>query len=90
MKEFFPLGTVVSLKDSEKRLMIVGRLQELPSGPAYDYSAVLWPEGMISSDQMYLFNQNSIARVWFIGFQDSEEFAFRSALDAENERLARV
>ncbi|MBF0580028.1 DUF4176 domain-containing protein [Erysipelotrichaceae bacterium RD49] len=81
-KEILPLGSVVTLKDGGKRLMVVGRLQKhLASGKVYDYSAVLWPEGMIDSDRTYLFDHEDIGQIWFIGLQDQEEFAFRSQLD---------
>ncbi|MEY8310118.1 DUF4176 domain-containing protein [Erysipelotrichaceae bacterium 51-3] len=81
-KEILPLGSVVTLNEGKKRLMIVGRLQKhLASGKIYDYCAVLWPEGMIDSDRTYLFNHQDVDQVWFIGLQDQEEFAFRNQLD---------
>lgn len=86
MKEFLPLGSVLTLRGAIKRLMVVGRLQQLNDGTRYDYSAVLWPEGMIRSDQMYLFNEEDIGQIWFVGLQDEEEFAFRSALDQQLEQ----
>ena len=50
MKELLPLGTVVTLKQGKKRLMIVGRLQnQVGSDKIYDYAAVLWPEGVLDS-----------------------------------------
>ena len=61
MREILPLGSVVTLKDANKRLMIAGRLQkETSTGQVFDYSAVLWPEGMVSSDKVYLFNEDDI------------------------------
>lgn len=86
MNDYLPLGSVITLKNAQKRLMIAGRQQQMADGSLYDYSAVLWPEGMIRSDQMYLFNAEDIARIWFIGLQDSEEFAFRSALDEQKRK----
>ena len=39
MKKFLPLGTVVTLKEGKKRLMIVGRLQnQVGKNIVYDYS----------------------------------------------------
>lgn len=42
MKEYLPLGSVITLKNGSKRLMIVGRLQnQIGSNDIYDYAAVL-------------------------------------------------
>ncbi|MGM9961248.1 MAG: DUF4176 domain-containing protein [Allobaculum sp.] len=84
MKDFLPLGTIVTLKGGTKRIMIVGRVQqEAVSQQIYDYSAVCWPEGMIDSKQVYLFNHEDLAMIWFIGFQDQEEFEVRANLEHE-------
>ncbi len=80
-RELLPLGSVVLLKEGEKRLMICGRIQAQGSeNTIYDYSACLYPEGIISSDSMYFFNHDAIDRVFFIGFQDEEELAFNELL----------
>lgn len=84
MKDLLPVGSVVLLKDGEKRLMICGRIQtDIETGSDYDYCACYYPEGMISSKELFMFNNDDIKRVYFIGFQDSEEFQFRKFL-AEN------
>ncbi len=79
MKQYLPLGTVVLLKEAEKKLMIVGRCQ-VHEGVHYDYSACLFPEGYIGSDQMIVFNNDEIERVYYVGMQNEEEFVFRKAL----------
>lgn len=87
VREFLPLGSVITLKDASKRLMIVGRLQKGPEDTIYDYSSVLWPEGLIRSDRTYLFDQEDIDRLWYIGLQDQEEFRFRNVLEEQDQRL---
>lgn len=88
MKDLLPLGTVITLKNGTKRLMIVGRLQKaLASDRVYDYSACLWPEGVLSSKSFYLFNQEDIHLLYHIGMQDTEEFSFRTVLDHEQSKL---
>ena len=47
---------------------------------AYDYSACLYPEGMLNSKDVVLFNHDQIQMIYFIGFQDIEELHFRSLL----------
>ncbi|MCI9292249.1 MAG: DUF4176 domain-containing protein [Erysipelotrichaceae bacterium] len=77
-KNLLPVGSVVLLKDGDKRLMICGRIQaKAKEDTIYDYSACLYPEGIISADAMYFFNRDAIEMVYFIGFQDLEEIEFR-------------
>ena len=70
---------MVLLKGGEKRIMICGRIQAKEGdNTIYDYSACYYPQGMISADDIFFFNRDAIARVFFIGFQDAEELAFRN------------
>lgn len=76
--ELLPIGTIVDLKEGTKKLMVCGRKQiEVNSGKAYDYSACYYPEGMLSGDEMILFNNENIRRVYYVGMQDEEEFLYR-------------
>ena len=84
MKEYLPLGSVITLKNGSKRLMIVGRLQnQIGSNDIYDYAAVLWPEGLVDSKHFYLFNHEDLDKLYYIGLQDMEEFQFRSVLESK-------
>ena len=51
----------------------------------YDYSACLYPEGMLNSKDVVLFNHDQIQMIYFIGFQDIEELHFRSLLKNSDE-----
>ncbi|MBP3852488.1 MAG: DUF4176 domain-containing protein [Erysipelotrichaceae bacterium] len=88
MKDYLPLGTVVTLKGGTQRIMIVGRIQKQPdTSRIYDYAAVLWPVGLIDSDHFYLFNHEDIEILYHIGHQDTEEFQYRTVLDEETKKL---
>lgn len=81
LKGFLPLGSVVLLTGGEKRLMIIGRKQvSAESKKVFDYSAVLFPEGYLNAEQLYLFNAEDIAFVFQMGLLDSEEIAFQKIL----------
>lgn len=81
MKDLLPLGSVVTLKNGNKRIMICGRLQEREEdGKIFDYSAVYFPEGILDPSQLFLFDNENIDRLYFVGMQDGEEFAFREYL----------
>lgn len=84
MKELLPLGSVVTLNEGTKRLMIIGRLQRAcGTEDIYDYSACIWPEGYLDSKHVYLFNQEDIRCLYYVGLQDVEEFQFRYVLEEE-------
>ena len=84
MKSLLPIGSVVLLNGGEKRLMICGRVQtDVATGKTYDYSACFYPDGIISSKEMFMFNNENIRKIFFIGFQDGEEFAFRQFMEEQ-------
>lgn len=82
LKKLLPLGSIVTLKQGKKRIMIIGRIQEhAQSKKIYDYSAVYYPEGLIDVKELFLFQQEDIEQVFYIGMQDMEEFTFRTYLE---------
>lgn len=84
MKSLLPIGSVVLLNGGEKRLMICGRIQtDVATGTTYDYSACFYPDGIVNSKELFMFNNENIRKVFFIGFQDGEEFAFRQFMEEQ-------
>ena len=85
MKKYLPIGSVVLLKESTKRVMIVGlKQQQIDSEKTWDYSACLFPEGVLDPDKLFLFDEEQIQRLYFIGLQDGESLMFLERL-ANNE-----
>ena len=81
MKQFLPVGSVVLLEGGDKRLMIYGIMQNNPDdNKQYDYIGCLYPEGFVGTDHNYLFNNEDVKSVEFIGFVDGEQQAFRVRL----------
>lgn len=84
-----PVGSIVRLVEGKKRLMIHGILQtDEKSNIQYDYTGVLYPEGYISEEYVYLFNHDDIEEVAFIGFADAEFQVFRSDLSEKLKEMA--
>ena len=87
----FPIGTVVLLKESTKKLMITGVCQftENENGERtfYEYCGVVFPEGYLSAEENYLFNGDQIDKLYFVGYQDAEALAFKEKADAALEEL---
>ncbi len=78
-KDMLPVGSVVLLKEGNKRIMICGRIQaKVDDNKVYDYSACYYPEGLVDSSSVFFFNRDAIERVFFIGYQDEEELEFRA------------
>lgn len=81
MKKYLPIGSVVLLKDSQKRIMIVGLKQkQVNTDKIWDYCACLYPEGILDPEKLYLFDNEKIERIYFVGFQDSEGLEFMKLL----------
>lgn len=85
--KLLPIGSVVKLKDAEKEIMITGfyTVSESDTSKIYDYSACLYPEGIVSSDKNLLFNHDQIEKVLYFGFNGEQEKTFKQNLaDALN------
>ena len=81
MNALLPIGSVVLLRESTKRVMIYGRLQrEIDGERVWDYIGCLFPEGNINPDHSFLFDTAQIESVFFIGCQDEEEMRFQQYL----------
>lgn len=83
IESFLPVGSVVTLKEGTKKLMIFGIIQSIQGSDEkeYDYIGVPYPEGNIGQEYQYLFNHSDIEAIHFRGFEDVErqEFIFNLA-----------
>lgn len=71
---FLPLGSVVVVRGSTKKLMVIARALALrqKGGPCYyDYGGCLYPEGLLG-DRVAYFNHDAIQHVFFEGFTDAD------------------
>lgn len=81
MKEkYLPIGTVVTLKDATKKIMIIGYLPMTKDNQMFDYSACTYPEGVITSDKTLAFNHSQIDKIDFIGLEGGEQMDFSNRL----------
>ncbi len=83
MNGLLPIGSVVLLKNSTKKIMVIGLCQRGKNRPekVYDYAAVLYPEGYVAADKLFLFDREQIEKVFALGYQDEEQFAFKEKAD---------
>lgn len=78
-----PIGSVVLLKESTKKLMIIGFAQVSANDPdkVYDYVGCVFPEGFIGPEQTFLFDSHQIERIYAVGYQDEEQMNFKVRID---------
>lgn len=78
-----PIGTVVSLTNSTKLVMIAGYCPTGTARPGYvwDYSGFPYPDGYMDNEHILQFDKEQITEVMAMGYQDSEQFSFKVKLD---------
>jgi len=63
MIDRLPIGSVVTIKNEIKKVMILGYSDS-------DYIGILYPVGYINKDQNIIFNKNDIVKVLYLGYQE--------------------
>lgn len=84
ISDLLPIGSIVLLRDGEKRLMVIGVMQNDAGGTGnnYDYLGILYPEGHIGEGFQYLFNHEDIVEIIFRGYEDNERKEFLAKLSS--------
>lgn len=80
MKEakYLPIGSVVLLENGTKMVMVIG--YGVKKEKLYDYTGCLYPEGLLSSDQVILFEHEDIKSVIFKGYSCEEQISLNQRL----------
>ncbi|MCI8785325.1 MAG: DUF4176 domain-containing protein [Eubacterium sp.] len=76
-KDLMPIGSVVRLKEAEKKLMIIGikQLNE-EKGTVKDYIGVMYPEGYLNKEVFFTFDQEDVEETIFEGYRSKEQETF--------------
>lgn len=85
LKKYLPIGTVVMLKGGKKRVMITGFCcvddnDDKNKDKVYDYCGLLYPEGYVFKNQMFLFDHVQIEKIFYLGLNDDENKQFQEKL----------
>ena len=103
MKErFLPIGTVVVLKGGKRELMIMaycivpngdiydknGKVEN--QGKMFDYGACFYPEGMVTSDQLFAFNHDQIDKICFMGYETDNQKEISKVLNGGLEEMKKA
>lgn len=83
IKDLLPVGSVVLLKGGIKKLVIMGIKQANAENPEveYDYAGVMYPEGYLGNDTLFLFNHADINDIIFKGYHNPERDEFLSEVE---------
>lgn len=82
MGNLLPLGSVVLLKKTDERAVIIGRMiKEKETGIIHQYAGCLYPKGCVNSNQLLVFDTNDIQMLLAIGYQNSKEIQYRKAVE---------
>ena len=83
MDNYLPLGRVVMLKETTRKLVIVARAVQVENNGKvffFDYGGVIYPVG-VTGDQIAYFQKDAIDSVIFKGFLDEEEEAANETIN---------
>lgn len=82
-KRFLPIGTVVLLKNGEKKLMITayGVFSTTSKDKLYEYGGCLYPEGIIDSNDICAFNHEDIEQVYHLGYASDDWMNYNKIME---------
>ena len=81
IEKYLPIGSIVILKSATRKLMITGYLPvstKEGKTEVYDYSGCLFPDGILNSDELGLFNHDQIEKILYNGFVNEESNEYLS------------
>ena len=82
MKEkYLPIGTVLTLKQGTKKIMIVGYCPINDKNEMFDYTACPFPEGIITPNKIIAFNHENIETIHQMGIDDEETQKLSNAIN---------
>lgn len=68
---YLPIGSVIKIKNEEQLLMITG-YKVISEEKTYDYSACFFPNGILSLNEVLVFNQDKIDIILFEGYKNDD------------------
>lgn len=79
IEKYLPIGTIIKLKSGHHKVMITGfcLYDHDQAHTLYDYCGCAYPEGMLSTNEVNLFNHTDIEKIYHIGYTDDDEKKFK-------------
>lgn len=84
--KYLPIGTVVLLNGGIKKLMITGycAVAEAKKGKVFDYRGCPFPDGVLESSGVALFDHSQISEICHMGYKNDESIDFLDRLEIIN------
>lgn len=81
--KYLPIGTVVLLKGGTKKVMINGfcAVTEAKKDKVFDYRGCPFPEGVLESSGVALFDHDQIKEICHMGYKNDESINFLDKLE---------
>jgi|GEM_PF-272212 len=80
LNNYVPIGTVLSLKNKDDKLMVIGyKLQK--ESIIFDYFACNYPYGIDSNHTQQYFNKEDIEKIYHIGYIDEQEKKYVNGIE---------
>lgn len=89
-EKYLPLGSVVILKGGTKKIMINGYciVTEAKKDKIFDYRGCPFPEGVLETNGVALFDNKDIEEICFVGCKNDESLNFLDKLEIiSNEKI---
>jgi len=85
-EKYLPIGTICTVKGSNKKVMITGFLSTEYSGNVkmYDYQGCIYPEGVLIKNKQISFNHGDIKKVDYMGYKNEAHDNLSGVLLGEN------
>ncbi len=82
-EKYLPIGTVLLLKGGTKKVMINGycAVTEDNQNKIYDYRGCPFPEGVLESNGVALFDHSQINEIVHMGFRNDESIELSDKLE---------
>lgn len=89
MEKYLPIGTVVLLKNANKKVMITGfaSISKDTGNKIFDYSGCMYPEGFMSYNEVLVFDHSQIGEIVNMGYVNDEEIEFKNELNDKIDEL---
>ncbi len=82
MEDYLPVGSVVLLKNAGKKLVVIGIKQVVEEDHReFDYMGLLYPEGYLTKELIYVFNHEDIMDVIFRGYHNPEREQYLAKME---------
>ena len=81
---YYPIGTVVTLKNGNRPIMIYGRKQiQQNTNRQWDYVACLYPEGNLGDKYNIFFQHEEIDEVYHKGYESVMDLQMQKILNKQ-------